>query len=136
MRNKAVAQKRSQDVISGDVPDYIKQGQTRGSENVTTEDLVIPRLEIAQALSPCIDKTDSAFIEGCEPGMLFNSVTRELYGESVIFVPVLFKPEYLLWRDRKKGGGFGGSYDTKAEALAEIEDLDDPDNWVAGNDIL
>lgn len=129
--NKAVAQKSSQDVMSADTPDYIKQGASRGSENVTTDDLVIPRLEIAQALSPCVDKDDPMYIEGAEPGMLFNSVTRELYGESVPFIPVLFKPEYLLWRDRKKGGGFGGAYDSISDANDEIGKREDPDNWEA-----
>ncbi len=130
-RNKAVAKSRPTDLVAGEVPDYIKQGSARGSENVTTEDLVIPRLEIVQALSPCIDESDAAYIEGAKPGMLFNSVTRELYGDSVIFIPVLFKQQYLLWRDRKKGGGFAGAYDSEIEAKAAIKEQNDPDNWEA-----
>lgn len=88
----------------------------RGAENVTQDDLVIPRLEVVQALSPCRKKNDPAYIEGVEEGMLYNSVTREVYGSKVIIVPVSFKKEYLLWKDRKQGGGFRGAYDTKDDA--------------------
>jgi len=88
----------------------------RGVENVTADDLIIPRLEIVQALSPCRKKNDPAYIEGIEEGMLYNSVTREVYGSKVLIVPVSFKKEYLLWKDRKQGGGFKGIFDTKAAA--------------------
>lgn len=115
-----------------EVPAYIKhKGPARGSENVTSDDLVIPRLEITQALSPCIDKGDPSYIPGAEAGMLFNSVTRQLYGDTVIFIPVVFKQEYLLWRDRKKGGGFAGAHPDIDAANAAIQQLDDPENWEA-----
>ncbi len=132
MRNKAVAKAAETFVVQQEeAPDYIKRDGARGSENVTTEDLVIPRLEIAQALSPCVDKEEAAYIDGATPGMLYNSVTRQLYGDSVPFIPVLFKKEYLLWRDRKKGGGFAGAHiDAKAAALA-AQEQENPEEWEA-----
>lgn len=100
------------------MPDFLrdKMGSSRGQENVGAEDLVIPRLEVVQDLSPARKKSDPNYIEGAEEGMLYNNVTRELYGTSVNVVPVGFVKEYLLWRDRKQGGGFGGAYPTEAEA--------------------
>lgn len=88
----------------------------RGVENVTQDDLIIPRLEVVQALSPCRKKQDPAYIEGIEEGMLYNSVTREIYGSKAVIVPVSFKKEYLLWKDRKQGGGFKGIFDSKDKA--------------------
>lgn len=103
------------------VPDYIKRGSGRGSEDVEMSDVVIPRIELVQALSPCLDKKKPEFIEGAEQGMMFNSVTRELYGEEVLVVPVLFKKEWLVWKDRNQGGGFRGAHPSMTEAQARIE---------------
>ena len=97
----------------------------RGVENVTQDDLIIPRLEVVQALSPCRKKQDPAYIEGIEEGMLYNSITREVYGSKVLIVPVSFKKEFLLWKDRKQGGGFKGVFDSREDAekfLAGAED--------------
>jgi hypothetical protein len=108
------------------LPAYMnKSGKDRGSEHVAMEDLVVPRIEIVQALSPCLKKNDAAYIEGAEVGMLFNSVTRELYGFKVPVIPVHFKKQWLVWKDRKKGGGgFGGAYDTVQDANERIKQED------------
>lgn len=113
------------------VPDYIKQGSNRGSENVKATDIVIPRLELAQALSPCVSKKDPEYIEGAEPGMLFNSLTRELYGPAVLICPVYYRTEFLVWRDRKKGGGFRGAYPTNTEAQKRIKEEENPEEFEA-----
>lgn len=105
------------------VPDYIKKGTNRGSEGVGMDDLIIPRLEIVQSLSPARKKSDPGYIPGAEEGMMFNSVTRELYTDAVAICPVIFKKEWLIWRDRKDGGGFRGSFDSAAAAAARLEDI-------------
>jgi hypothetical protein len=70
------------------IPDYIlesikKTGGREGLENITIEDIAIPRIELIQALSPARIKSDPAYIEGADEGQLFNSVTRELYRRRV-----------------------------------------------------
>lgn len=95
----------------GQVPDYLSQGtQGRGNEGVSTDDLVIPRLELIQALSHAVTPGDAGFVEGAKAGQFMNSVTKQLYGDSVILIPVVFKKLFLVWRDLKKGGGFLGAY--------------------------
>lgn len=117
---------------SQDVPDYIRQSQGRGSENVEMQDLVIPRIELVQALSHCLEEGGAEYIEGAKPGMFYNSVTRELYGPQVTVCPVFFKKQYLCWKDRKKGGGFGGAYDAMQEANERIaQETEDQDAWEA-----
>lgn len=118
-------------LVQDNVPDYLvkaTQGQGRGSENVGTEDLVIPRLELVQSNSPCLIEKDPAFIKGATPGMLFNSVTRRLYGKAVTVVGVHYTKQYLVWRDRKKAEqlklpqqGFFGAFNTVEEANAKME---------------
>lgn len=136
----ASAKKQSTDVVkqeskamviaSDQVPSYIKQSGDRGSEGVHTEDLVIPRLEIVQALSPAVKKKDPGYIEGAEQGMLTNSVTRELYGDKVMVVPLYFTKAWLVWKERKnkdgkaQEGGFFGSFITQAEAEERVKKED------------
>lgn len=119
-------------LVQDQVPEYLQQhtqGKGRGSENVGADDLVIPRLEIVQAASPCLIEKDPAFIKGAVPGMLFNSVTRHLYGKAVTVIPVHYTKQYLVWRDRKLAeqlkigteGGFFGAFDFQDEAKAKAE---------------
>lgn len=115
-------------VDGGDkLPDYMRQdGVGRGNEAVDHSDLVIPRLEVVQALSPCRQKNKPEFIEGAEEGMLYNNVSRRLYAGAVMIVPVVFRKEYQLWLDRKKSGGqqgFRGAFATEQEARARKEEL-------------
>lgn len=131
---QAVATKGPQQMMdprNANVPDYIRQGDNRGNENVAVEDIVIPRIEIVQALSPALKANDADYIEGAKQGDLYNSVTRELYGPSITVVPVFFKKQYLNWRDRKKGGGFGGAYDNVQDAQARIKTEERPEEWEA-----
>lgn len=126
MAKKKVEEPTNELVVVGDtVPSYIKQDpdQIRGSEDVKTEDLTIPRLEVVQALSPIRKKNDPEYVEGAEEGILYNSVTRELYGESVMVVPIIFKKQWLIWKDRDAGGGFRGEFPNPEEADTKIVEL-------------
>jgi hypothetical protein len=94
------------------------QGMGRGNENVGQGDIVLPRLEIVQSLSP-IREEDPGAIEGS----FFNSASLELLGDLVYIVPVMFKVEFNVWTIYNEGGGFHGSFATKVEAerrLAEV----------------
>ena len=113
--------------LSTELPDWLRDKQgNRGAENVGHDDIIIPRIEIVQSLSPARKKSDPAYIEGAEEGMLFNNVTRELYGVSVIVVPVYYSKQYLIWKDRKAGGGTGGfrgAFNSLGEAHHQIQAL-------------
>lgn len=116
-RNPVAQRETTQVTVLTERPEWMREGgKARGSENVGTEDMVIPRLEIVQSLSPARDKRAPEFIEGAEEGLMYNNVTRQLYGTELLVVPVLFKKQYLIWRDRKLGGGFRGAYDSRADA--------------------
>lgn len=100
------------------LPSYIKESEGRGNENVTSDDIQLPRINVMQALSPQLDKQDPKYIAGGEVGMLFNTVTGELYPEGVNFTPVLFAKRFLVWVDRKEdaAGGLRGVFDNQVEA--------------------
>jgi hypothetical protein len=130
--SKEVAVKGNQELaVQTEMPDFLK-GQMqdcRGSEEVEAGDLVIPRVELVQDLSKARKKADPAYIEGAEEGMLYNNVTRKLYGESITICPVYFKKEWLLWRDTDLGGGFGGAYPTEEQAQAALDGQEKPEEW-------
>lgn len=115
------------------IPDHIAalMGSSAGFENVGSEDIVMPRLELVQGLSKCRQKDDPTYIKGSNEGDFYNNVTRELYGNEVVIVPVAFKKEYLLWRDLAKGGGFAGAYSSEIDANSERSRQDNPDEWEA-----
>jgi hypothetical protein len=98
-------------MFAQELPSYMSQGTARGSEEVKASDIVLPRLEIVQALSPIKEVNDDA-----KEGYLFNSVTQEVIGEAAYFVPVYYRMEYLVWKDQDQGGGFFGSFNSQKEA--------------------
>lgn len=116
---------------SEQLPDFLRKemGSNLGSEEVHAEDLTIPRIELCQALSKCRKKQDPAYIAGIEEGQMYNSVTREVYGDTVDVIPVYYRKEFLLWRDQALGGGFGGSYQNEDDARAALRSLESPDEW-------
>ena len=73
---------------------------------VTQDDLALPFLKILGQLSPEVNKRDGKYVEGAEPGMIYNSVTGELFsGENgVQVIPCYYKLEYVEWKDRGKDG--------------------------------
>lgn len=88
------------------LPDYLKDGLgSEGSEGVTSDDLLIPRLGQAQALSPQINKNKDVFIDGLTLGQLFNTATNEVYGEEVMVIPVEFFADFIQFNPLEEGGG-------------------------------
>lgn len=126
MAKNQVAVKEEFELVTNEIPDFLKQGN-RGAENVGTDDMIIPRIELIQALSPVRKKSDPAYIDGAEEGMLYNNVTRTLYGTEVTVVPVYYTKQFLVWKDRKAGGGgsngFRGAFATKELADRAIAEL-------------
>lgn len=120
----AKALKKSSSSLASDEQPKFMQGldSDRGQEGVGLEDLTIPRLSLIQDLSPQRKKNDPEYIQGAEEGMLFNTVTRELYGERVNFVPCYYRKEFVIWKSQSSGGGFHGAFPTESAAKAEFRE--------------
>lgn len=66
-------------------PSFIQEGDTRGTENIGADDVKPPALKIAQSGSPEIKRHEAEkYIDGLREGELFNSTTREIYGEGPV----------------------------------------------------
>jgi|TARA_R110002033_G_scaffold75263_2_gene126731 hypothetical protein len=116
MANKQVAVKSKNEIATGDISaDLIIKSAGRGLENITNDDITIPRLAIVQAGSPQRKKKDEKYIEGAEEGNIFNTVTNQLYSDSITVIPCGYRKSYVEWVPREKGGGLVAVHDMKPE---------------------
>lgn len=76
-----------------------------GLENVNSTDLLIPRLTIIQALSPQLQRKKAEFIEGADIGDIVDVATGELFKDGILFLPVLYRKDWLEWAPRSSGEG-------------------------------
>ena len=83
----------------------IEQFADAGFDNVDSKSLALPFLKVLGQLSPQVTQGDSQFMADARAGMIYNTVTDELYDGSkgIIVVPCYYKLEYIEWRDRDKG---------------------------------
>lgn len=118
----------------------LQQDAGAGQENVTQDDLAIPRLAILQQLSPQCQKTSSDYIEDAEPGYIFNSVTEDMYdgAEGLNIVIVTYKRNYIEWITRAKGGGFVANHGSDPAILKSCHKKDGEfgQYTVEGNEVV
>ncbi len=102
--NNAVTEKVNAGALSVNM---FEADANQGVDNLTQEDLALPFLKILGQLSPEVNKRDGKYVEGAEPGMIYNSVTGELFNgeKGVNIIPCHYKLEYIEWRDRGEGSG-------------------------------
>lgn len=106
------------------LPSFIKTNTSRGSEEVSSQDVSIPRLSIIQDLSPQRKKNNDKYIDGAEEGMIFNTATNELFKGAINIIPVYFRKEWVVWKLHNLGGGFFGSFDNEFDAAKSVSELD------------
>ena len=78
-----------------------------GFENVKTTSLALPILKLLQNGSGEAQKRNQNYVDGAEPGMLLNTVTKKLYdgANGVSVIPCHYKLEYQEWADFGTGSG-------------------------------
>lgn len=87
-------------------PKSLQDGDLWGTENIGADDLRLPRLSIAQGMSPQMIPDEGQYIDGLKLGDLFNDLTNEIYGRGPItFVPVRRDVRRIEFVPRAEGGG-------------------------------
>ena len=109
-------------IVSTELPAHIKLGSALGNENVSSEHLSVPRVKQLQKMSNEVDENHSDYMDGAKVGDFINTVTGENYGQEMLIVNVHFKEEFVAWKKREAGGGLLGTYPSKAEAIAALEE--------------
>ena len=84
-----------------------REDAEKGFENIRQESLALPILKLLQNSSGEAQKRNQNYVEGAEPGMLLNTVTKRLYnGDTGInVIPCYYKLEYQEWADFGTGSG-------------------------------
>ena len=79
----------------------------QGFENVKQDSMALPILKLLQNGSGEAQKRNQNYVEGAEPGMLFNTVTKRLYdgAKGIHVIPCHYKLEYQEWSDFGTGSG-------------------------------
>lgn len=108
-------------------------GDRRGKDNLTSDDVIIPRLAIAQSMSPQLKRHESVYNPELSEGDLFNTVTDEIYsGPVTIAIIALAKRAAVCdsagrviernvdWYDPRCE--FSGEVDEKGKRLKPIAD--------------
>lgn len=76
---------------------------SEGTTHITKDDLQIPRLALAQGLTPEVAEG----VDGFVTGVLFNSVSKQIYGKGPIYFYIVRadKPRFIEFYPRESGGG-------------------------------
>ena len=96
----------------------------KGLGNIGQQDLALPFLKILGQLSPEVNKRDGKYVEGAEPGMIYNSVSGELYDgtKGINVIPAYYKLEYVEWKDRGEGaGGPVSVHDSSSDIMSQTK---------------
>ena len=96
----------------------------KGLGSIGQEDLALPFLKILGQLSPEVNKRDGKYVEGAEPGMIYNSVSGELYDgvKGINVIPCFYKLEYIEWKDRGEGlGAPVAIYDSSSDIMSKTK---------------
>jgi len=110
-----------------------------GFENVNTTSLALPILKLMQNGSGEAQKRNQNYVEGAEPGMLLNTVTKKLYNgaKGIEVIPCHYKLEYQEWADFGTGSGRPENiYDANSKILSETKNEAGKDRLDNGNYIL
>ena len=77
----------------------IEQFGDAGFENVDSKSLALPFLKVLGQLSPQVTQGDSQFMAEARAGMIYNTVTDELYDgqKGINVIPCYYKLEYIEW---------------------------------------
>lgn len=114
VKSKAITTQTAPGAV-GAVIDYGSDAGA-GFENQTKADISIPFIAVLQPMSPQITNMNDA-----KPGMLFNTVTEELFkaDSGLLVVPATTKHVYVEWVPREKGGGFVAVHEVTSDVVKQ-----------------
>lgn len=112
---------RDKDQALAALPEHLRNrvGDMSGMEGVGKDDLLIPRLCVAQSTSPQLNKASENFIRELRQGDIFNSVTSKIYGEKVVVVPLFFFRNFIKFIPMDDGGGVAAMYENIGQVPPE-----------------
>lgn len=108
-KSTALALQRSSGALVGpteEAPEWMDLDDKTGKGGISRDEIRLPRLAIAQGLSPQMLPGKPEFIEGLSMFDLFNDVTGEIYGKGPLyFIAAQRSVARVQFRPREQGGG-------------------------------
>jgi hypothetical protein len=105
-----------------------------GLQNVTSKDILIPRIQILQGLSPQVIPSKPNYIKGAVVGQICDVGLGELFDGSIDFIPVYFVKQWLEWAPRATQKGLVAIHDSeKVMDKAEARDPEKPRRFTLAN---
>lgn len=93
--------KRGETALATSAPSFVDAADRSGTDHITNDDMAMPRLALAQKMSPQLDA-----IDGLQFGDLFNSLTEEIYEQPLDFIVLRADPPRAIeFRPIEDGGG-------------------------------
>ena len=89
----------------------------KGFEDINSQTMAVPFIRILQTLSPQLDEESPAYIEDAKKGYWFNTVTKEVYGDSLSVIVLKFERVFIEWLPNR-GGLVGYHTPEHAESIA------------------
>lgn len=80
---------------TNDLPAYLQVKDDLGVENIESSDVVIPRIKICQSTSTQIKEE----VQGIKDGDIYNSLTKEVYGDTINLVILLYWKSTIWFTD-------------------------------------
>jgi hypothetical protein len=100
-----------------------------GMETVGAQDVAIPRFKILQDLSPETNKRKDKYVEGAEPGKIFNTAFKTVDTELKL-LPCIYRRHHIEWLPDR--GGFVADHGEDASLLRQARP-DDKRNMILPN---
>jgi len=72
------------DALTRPAPSALDRPRERGKENITADDVTLPRIAIAQKTSAQLEPDKPEYIAGLKLFQLFNTATKDVYGAGPI----------------------------------------------------
>lgn len=102
------------------LPAHLQADTPTGNENISASDLAIPYISLLQSLSkPCV-KGNAEYVKGAEPGMFYNTVSKELSSEFTC-ANMFVKTVYVCNKKKELGEDYQGEHTSEDEAIAHLE---------------
>jgi hypothetical protein len=109
--------------------------ESQSEQQFSIDDLATPWLRVLQPLSGVVQKKGEDYVEGAEPGMFFNTASKELWDgeEGIHFIPVYHEPSYTEWTKGSKTVKSKFVKDHRTHALPTKQDDDNNEVLANGN---
>lgn len=94
--------------------DFLAERAGQGAERVGMADIIMPRVNVLQSLSPQLKRTKPEFVEGAEEGDIFNAATRRVT-KALNVLPCHYVRHHIEWKPNR--GGYVADHGEAGEQL-------------------